>query len=84
MLVFPLTTYKMHPAPRERHNYPDCFTLAVFVCPFNEGFFTQTSGCGVVLDQRKNSPRQRVFVPGFLTVAITQSDSHKPLTLKFC
>jgi hypothetical protein len=45
---------------------------------------TQTSDCAVLLDPPKNSPRQRVFVPGFLTVAITQSDSHKPLTLKFC
>jgi hypothetical protein len=45
---------------------------------------TQTSGCAVLLDQRKNSPQQRVFVTRFLTVDITQSDSHKPLTLKFC
>jgi hypothetical protein len=45
---------------------------------------TQTSGCGVLLDEGKNFPQQRVFVPGFLTVVITQSDLHKPLTLKFC
>jgi hypothetical protein len=44
----------------------------------------KTSGCGVLLDFPKNSPQQRVFVPSFLTLAITQSDSHKPLTLKFC
>jgi len=42
------------------------------------------SGCGVLLDEGKNFPQQRVFVTRFLTVVITQSDLHKPLTLKFC
>jgi hypothetical protein len=45
---------------------------------------TQMSDCGVVLDPRKNFPQQRVFVVASLTIPITQSDSHKPLTLKFC
>jgi hypothetical protein len=46
--------------------------------------FTQTSECGVVLDSAPNSPQQRIFVTAFLTVAITQSDLHKPLPPKFC
>jgi hypothetical protein len=45
---------------------------------------TETSESGVLLDSLKNSPQQRVFVRAFLTVAITQSNLHKPLTFKFC
>ena len=45
---------------------------------------TQRSESGILLDFPKKSPQQRVFVSAFLTVAITQSDSHKPPALKFC
>lgn len=57
MLVFPLTTYKVHPTPRERYNHANCFTLAVFVCPFNDR----------LMGHRSNIPLTCLSAPGGCT-----------------
>jgi hypothetical protein len=44
-----------------------------------ESTFTQTSVCEELLGSIQKPPQQHIFAPGSLTLAVTQSDSHKPL-----